>query len=166
MVTPYRSLLPSTVGFDRLFSTLDEFDTLFLEGKKASTYPPYNIVKTNDTNYAIEIAIAGFSRSDLDIKTETNKLTITGSTKEVDGKEYLHRGIGTRNFTHTFTLADTVEVRGAEFKDGILRIGLENVIPDSKKPRTIEINDSIEVSSGIDRVRELISEKETVESGN
>ena len=159
MVTPYRSLLPSTVGFDRLFSTLDEFDTLFNEGKKTQTYPPYNIVKLDDTDYAIEIAVAGFGMSDLDITTETNKLTITGSTKETDGKEYLHRGIGTRDFTHTFTLADTVIVKSANIVNGLLVIILENVIPEEKKPRKIQIGESITPLTGIDLVRKLYSER-------
>jgi len=159
MVSPYRSLLPSTVGFDRLFSTLDEFDTLFLEGKKTQTYPPYNIVKLDDTDYAIEIAVAGFGMSDLDITTEGNKLTITGSTKETDGKEYLHRGIGTRDFTHTFTLADTVIVKSANIVNGLLVIILENVIPEEKKPRKIQIGESITPLTGIDLVRQLYSER-------
>jgi len=159
MVSPYRSLLPSTVGFDRLFSTLDEFDTLFLEGKKTQTYPPYNIVKLDDTDYAIEIAVAGFGMSDLDITTEGNKLTITGSTKETEGKEYLHRGIGTRDFTHTFTLADTVIVKSANIVNGLLVIILENVIPEEKKPRKIQIGESITPLTGIDLVRQLYSER-------
>jgi len=159
MVSPYRSLLPSTVGFDRLFSTLDEFDTLFLEGKKTQTYPPYNIVKLDDTDYAIEIAVAGFGMSDLDITTEGNKLTITGSTKETDGKEYLHRGIGTRDFTHTFTLADTVIVKSANIESGLLVVILQNVIPEEKKPRKIQIGVSITPLTGIDHVRKLYSER-------
>ena len=160
MVTSYRSLLPSTVGFDRLFSTLDEFDTLFAEGKKTQTYPPYNIVKIDDTNYGIEIAVAGFSMSDLDITTEGNKLTITGSTKETDGKEYLHRGIGTRNFTHTFTLADTVIVKSANIVNGLLVITLENVIPEEKKPKKIQIGEIIPPLTGIDLIRQLYAGRE------
>jgi len=159
MVSPYRSLLPSTVGFDRLFSTLDEFDTLFLEGKKTQTYPPYNIVKLDDTDYAIEIAVAGFGMSDLDITTEGNKLTITGSTKETEGKEYLHRGIGTRDFTHTFTLADTVIVKSANIESGLLVVTLQNVIPEEKKPRKIPIGENITPMTGIDLVRQLYSER-------
>ena len=136
----YKNLLPSTVGFDRLLSTIDDFDLLFSEGRKAVSYPPYNIVKTDDTNYTIEIAVAGFARKDLDITTEGNKLTVTGTIIGEDRRDYLHRGIGTRDFTHNFTLADTVVVKSADIVNGLLLVKLENIIPEEKKPRKIQIN--------------------------
>ena len=139
----YKNLLPSTVGFDRLLSTIDDFDSLFTEGRKAASYPPYNIIKVDDTNYTIEIAVAGFSRDDLDIVTEGNKLTITGTIKVEDLREYLHRGIGTRNFTHHFTLSDTVVDKSADIEKGLLLVKLENIIPEEKKPRKIEIGSEL-----------------------
>jgi molecular chaperone IbpA len=140
MVNPYRSLLPTTVGFDRLFSTINEFDHLLTEGKKyTQSYPPYNIIKTDDTNYSIEIAVAGFKREELDISFENSKLTVTGKTIDVDEKEYLHKGIGTRDFTHNFRLSDSIIIKSADIMDGLLVISLVNIIPEEKKPRKILI---------------------------
>jgi molecular chaperone IbpA len=138
----YQALLPRTVGFDRLLSTLDEFETLMTRDKQVQTYPPYNVVKYSDDRYKIEIAVAGFSRSELDITIKENKLTVTGAaTQSGDDEvcEYVHRGIGKRDFTHTFTLAETVVVEGADIIDGLLNIELRNVIPEEKLPRKIEI---------------------------
>lgn len=129
-----------TLGFDRFF---DEAERLLkAELPKVNTsFPPHNIIKLDDNRYLVELAVAGFSKEDIDISVEDNKLTIKGEKKEKETSvTYIHRGIGTRSFTKELTIADTVEVRGAEFKDGILRIGLENVIPDHKKPRKIEIS--------------------------
>ena len=142
-LTGYQSLLPRTVGFDRLLSTLNEFDTLLGEGKPPKTYPPYNVVKYADDRYKIEIAVAGFTRDELDVSLEENKLTVTGSATETPEafaeREYIHKGIGKRSFTHVFTLAETVVVEGADIVDGLLNIDLRNVIPEEKKPRKIEI---------------------------
>lgn len=134
-----RSLLPATVGFDRLLSTVEEFDRMF-EGAKIPTYPPYNIIKDGDTTYTIEIAVSGFKRNEIEVTTEGNKLYVNGaiSTTKTD-VEYLHRGIGTRNFSHKYTVADTVIVKSADIVDGLLVIKLENMIPEEKKPRKIEI---------------------------
>lgn len=136
-----RSLLPATVGFDRLLSTMEEFDRM-LDGNKVQTYPPYNIIKETDNNYTIEIAISGFKTDEIDITSEGNKLHVNGAIKiaQTEGREYLHKGIGTRNFTHKFTMADTVVVKGADIVDGLLVIKLENMIPEEKKPRKIEIS--------------------------
>lgn len=147
MVDLYRSLLPSTVGFDRLFSTINGFDELLAEGKKISqTYPPYNIYKVDDTHYKIEIAVAGFKRDELDITFQDNKLMVSGvkNPDEIFTTEYLHKGIATRDFQHSFTLADTILVGSAEFVDGILEIALKNVIPEEKKPHKIEIQPSFD----------------------
>ena len=158
----YQSLLPRTVGFDHLLSTLDEFDTLLNTGKQTQTYPPYNVVKFDDNHYKIEIAVAGFSRDELDISLKENKLTIKGSAKENTATEttheYIHKGIGKRDFTHVFTLADTVVIDGADIIDGLLNIELRNVIPEEKKPRKIEIGQT--QNTGIERVRELLTERE------
>ena len=132
-------LYPRTLGFDRLFEQIEKvFDAA--ETASVDKFPPHNIVKLNDTQYVVELAIAGFSKNDIDITVEDGSLVIKGTKAEEDDKvEYLHRGIGTRAFTKTIKLADTVQVSGAEFKDGILRVGLQNIIPEERKPRKIEI---------------------------
>lgn len=132
-------LTHSHLGFERFFDDVERIMKNELP-KVTSTFPPHNIIKLDDNRYLVELAVAGFSKEEIDISVEDNKLTIKGEKKEKEANlTYIHRGIGTRSFTKELTIADTVEVRGAEFKDGILRIGLENVIPDHKKPRKIEI---------------------------
>lgn len=132
-----KSLLPSTVGFDRLLSTFEEFD----RAVKPQAYPPYNLVKEDDTHWLIEIAVAGFNREEIDITVDNGKLLVCGKTtsKEVAHREYLHCGIAKRDFNHRFILAETVQVKNANFVDGLLVIELENVIPEEKKPRKIKI---------------------------
>lgn len=143
MTTYYKSLLPSTVGFDRLLSTIEDFESV-LGGTKIgprNTYPPYNIVKESENDYTIEIAISGFKREDIEITLEKNKLLITGISVSDDSKQrnYLHKGIASRNFTHVFTLNDTVIVKDADIVDGLLVITLENIIPEQNKARKIPI---------------------------
>lgn len=134
-----RNLLPSSVGFDRLLSTIEDFEGMFAN-HKPQAYPPYNILKMNDTSYQIQLAVSGFTREDLDIEFKDGKLTVTGKQgSTVDGIEYLHRGIAARDFIHNFVLADTVIVRSADIVNGLLVITLENIIPEEKKPRKIEI---------------------------
>lgn len=130
----------STLGFDRFFDEVEKM--LNVEAPKVtSSFPPHNIIKLDDSRYVVELAVAGFSKDEIEITTQDGTLTIKGEKKDKDLEvNYLHRGIGTRSFTKELTIADTVEVKGAEFKDGILRIGLENIVPDSKKPRKIEIS--------------------------
>lgn len=136
----------STLGFDRFF---DEAERLLKTDltKVSPAFPPHNIIKLDDNRYLVELAVAGFAEAEIDISVEDNNLIIKGEKKDKDTDvTYIHRGIGTRSFTKTLTVADTVEVRGAEFKDGILKIGLENVIPDHKKPRKIEIGKKLSFS--------------------
>ena len=133
----------TTLGFDRFF---DEVEKLLAVDSKtvSSSFPPHNIIKLDETHYLVELAVAGFGKDDIEISVEDGSLVIKGEKKEKESNvQYLHRGIGTRSFTKTLTIADTVEVRGAEYKDGILKIGLENVIPESKKPRKIEIGNEL-----------------------
>ena len=125
-----------TVGFDSL---LRDVESMLNDDAKPSTFPPHNIIKDGN-RYVVELAIAGFNRDELDISVEDGMLTIKGEQKESQPNgEYLHRGIGTRSFTKTIKLSDTVVVHGAELVNGILRVGLENVIPEHKKPRKVEI---------------------------
>lgn len=124
----------------------DPFFNTFSNLQKAKTttnYPPYNQIKLNDTEYVLSFALAGFSKDDVSISLDNRTLTIQGDRKEVDlpeGAEYLHRGIAARKFTNIFTLPEFVEVVQAEFKDGMLHIGLEKKIPEDKLPKQIHIN--------------------------
>lgn len=137
-----RNLLPSTVGFDRLLSTLDEFDELF-SNKKPASYPPYNIVRFDDETYQIQIAVAGFSEDNIDIDYRNNQLTVNGSIHQENTKvQYLHHGLASRNFSHSFKLSDTVFVKSADIVNGVLEINLENILPEEKKPRKILIGSS------------------------
>lgn len=127
------------VGFDSVFD-----DILRNNAQQASNYPPYNIVKHDDDNFTIELAVAGFNEGDVHITLEKNLLTIKGeqtqSLDELDQEvEYLHRGISARSFTRTFTLADHVEVAKAHAKNGILRIELERKVPEEQRPKNIAI---------------------------
>ena len=136
-------LSQSTLGFDRFFDDVEKLLNMDVQ-KTISNFPPHNIIKVDDTRYVVELAVAGFSKDEIDISVNQGELTVKGDkTGDADKVQYLHKGIGTRSFTKTLTIADTIEVRGAEFKDGILRIGLENIVPDSKKPRKIEIGESL-----------------------
>ena len=132
----WNDLRPFSVGFDDLF---DHFNNQ-LEIKQTSSYPPYNINRIDDLNYQIEMALAGFSKNDIEIKYSDNQLTIKSiESEEKDEKETLHRGISKRKFSRTFTLAEDMKVNGAELKDGMLLIELEKIVPEEKKPRTIDI---------------------------
>ena len=139
MRVPYtRNLLLSTVGFERLIDAFEKLDATGLDAKTQS-YPPYNILKKDEGDYAIEIAVAGFHRDEIEIEAEGSKLTVSGRVKAERQGEYLHRGIGTRDFSHQFTLAETLVVRSADIQDGLLIIALENVSPEEKRPRKIPI---------------------------
>ena len=132
-------LAHTTLGFERFF---DDVERLLASdvAKVSSSFPPHNILKLDESRYVVELAVAGFSKDEIEITVENGSLTVKGEREEKDADvQYLHRGIGTRSFTKTLTVADTIEVKGAEFKDGILRIGLENIVPEHKKPRKIEI---------------------------
>ena len=132
----WNDLRPFSVGFDDLF---DHFNNQ-LEIKQTVSYPPYNINRIDDLNYQIEMALAGFSKADIDIKYADNQLTIKSvDSEDKEEKETLHRGISKRKFSRTFTLAEDMKVNGAELKDGMLLIELAKIVPEEKKPRTIDI---------------------------
>jgi len=135
MTLRFTHLYPSVVGFDRL---LDTFDTMLTE--KPTTFPPHNIVKVHENNYLVELAVAGFNESEITIEVLKNTLTIKGEKDLDDTRNYLHRGIGTRTFKKTVTLADTVQVDGASLDDGILTVKLVNIVPVEKLPVKIAIN--------------------------
>ena len=135
----FNQLTPYAVGFDRVFDQLQNY----VENNATSTgYPPYNIRKDGEYNYDIEMALAGFSKKDIEVEVAEGVLTVksmkdkdTGSTDEFT----LYKGISQRNFTRKFTLADDIVVNGAELKDGMLTISLERIVPEEKKPQLITI---------------------------
>ncbi|MEZ5946082.1 MAG: Hsp20 family protein [Hyphomonas sp.] len=134
-LTPlYRTM----VGFDRMASMIDQ--AARLDGSQG--YPPYNIERVDEDAFAIEIAVAGFTEDDLDIETKEGLLTVAGKKNETEdgnGRNFLHRGIAQRSFIRRFQLADHVIVTGASLEHGVLRIDLVRELPETKKPRKIEI---------------------------
>lgn len=127
------------IGFDRIFNDLNR---TFSNSRADGNYPPYNIAKIDATHYVVEVAVAGFRESELDVEIKENVLTVTGQQareQDVQEPEYLHKGISARNFTRTFTLADNVEVRAATVQHGILSIALEHVIPEEQQAKKIAI---------------------------
>ena len=139
----FNSLRPFSIGFDDMF---DQFENMLGNGNLAmqSNYPPYNIRKTGNDKYSIEVALAGFSKKDVEVEFEDNLLTVKtkqvnkSEDKNVNG-EILHKGISQRQFARSFTIADDVKVNGAELKDGLLTIACERIVPDYKKKKLIEI---------------------------
>jgi molecular chaperone IbpA len=139
----FNQLRPVTVGFDNVFDHFERMmdDHNFNEMVRYN-YPPYNIVKTGNFTYNIELALAGFSKKDIEINMEDGVLNIKSAveaTKDKDEDGVIHKGIAKRYFSKSFTIADDVEVKGAELKDGLLKVSLERIVPESKKPRTINI---------------------------
>lgn len=138
-------LTTSTLGFERFFNDVERWLDETEKSVGVDKFPPHNILKFEDNKYVVELAVAGFSKNEIDISFQDGTLTITGNkVDKVPAANYLCKGIGTRSFTKTIRVADTVEIKGAEFRDGILRIGLENVIPEHKKPRKVEIGETLE----------------------
>jgi len=152
-MTEYRitagNLIPTLnrhmVGFDRLFGDMDRLFT-----HQAPSYPPFNIERISDTEYAITIAVAGFTKGDLSVTVDKGQLTVHGhktdANRDVDRNNgyteeqtWLHRGIATRDFSRSWNLAEFVEVVSAECKDGMLKIGLKQEVPEALKPKEIEI---------------------------
>ena len=139
----FNSLRPFSIGFDDMF---DQFENMLGNGGMSmqSNYPPYNIRKTGKDKYSIEVALAGFTKKDVEVEFEDNMLTVrTKQTDKSENKnqdgEIIHKGISQRQFARSFTIADDVKVNGAELKDGLLTIACERVIPDYKKKKLIEI---------------------------
>tara|TARA_B100001093_G_scaffold241116_1_gene230876 strand:+ start:767 stop:1210 length:444 start_codon:yes stop_codon:yes gene_type:complete len=138
----FNELRPYTVGFDNAF---DVFERMFendykLNGGHNGNYPPYNIMRTGDYTYNIELALAGFNKKDINVEYADNTLTVKSiDTEEEDKDGTIYKGISKRKFTRTFTLADDVEVKGAELKDGLLTVSLEKIVPEAKKARSITI---------------------------
>ena len=139
----FNQLRPLSVGFDDGF---DQFESFFDSDLRIPTinYPPYNIVKTGKNAYDIEVALAGFNKKDIDVSVEDGVLTIESKasdkdeSKDEDG-DTIYKGISKRYFKRQFTLSNDVEIKGAELKDGLLKVSMEKIVPESKKLKTIEI---------------------------
>ena len=137
----FNSLKPFSIGFDSMF---DQFESMLGNGGMVqNNYPPYNIRKVGKDKYAIEVAIAGFNKDDVEVEFEDNFLTVktkkVNKTVEKDGDEIIHKGISQRSFSRSFTIADDVKVNGAQLKDGLLTVTCEKIIPVQKKKKLIPI---------------------------
>ena len=120
------------IGFDQMFDTL--------EYRTSTNYPPYNVIKSDENNYTIEVAVAGFKKKEITVQVDKDQLTIKGAKpKDEEKHQYLHHGLSARSFNHQFTIAEYMVVRSAQMEDGILTVILERKLPESKKPRLIEI---------------------------
>ena len=137
----FNSLKPFSIGFDSMF---DQFESMLGNGGMVqNNYPPYNIRKAGKDKYAIEVAVAGFNKDDVEVEFEDNFLTVktkkVNKTVEKDGDEIIHKGISQRSFSRSFTIADDVKVNGAQLKDGLLTVTCEKIIPEQKKKKLIPI---------------------------
>ena len=132
----WRDISPFAVGFDRTFDTLE---LLASSRAKETNYPPYNIRKISEYQYAIELAVAGFEDKDIDIELVEETLTIKGNRPKEAGDGLLHQGLAARDFVKKFVLSDDMEIKGAALSNGMLYVGLERIIPDEKKPRKIKL---------------------------
>ena len=137
----WNSLRPFSVGFDSIF---DEFDRMLESTERYNTnYPPYNIHRVDDHNYRIEVALAGYSKDDIEIELKENNLTVRNQPKEKvvneNGNGVIHKGISTRQFERSFTISEDIKVKDAELINGLLTIDLERIIPEEKKARLISI---------------------------
>ena len=135
----FSPLSRSAIGFDRLFSMLDQVS----QADSTNGYPPYNIERADESHYRISVAVAGFAEKDLNVELRDGVLTIAGKRDEAEkgeAKSVLYQGIAGRAFERRFQLAEHVEVRGAKLENGLLHIELEQIVPEEKKPRRIAIN--------------------------
>ena len=137
----FSSLRPFSIGFDDMF---DQFESMLGNGGTVqSNYPPYNIRKAGKDKYAIEIAVAGFNKNDVEVEFEDKLLTVrtkkVNKTVEKEGDEIIHKGISQRSFSRSFTIADDVKVNDAELRDGLLTVTCEKIIPEQKKKKLIPI---------------------------
>jgi len=131
----FTPLWRSTIGFDRLFDLAET-----AQHAAEDNYPPFNIERLAEDRYQITLAVAGFAPEEIDITAEQNQLTVEGTKKDKQDRDYMHRGISLRPFKRQYSLADYVKVQGANFDNGLLKIELVREIPEAMKPRKIEIN--------------------------
>lgn len=134
----FGKLQPFTIGFDETMNMLRQTAE---QAQKAVGYPPYNIKQVKENKYVIEMAVAGFAKTDLEITMDGNKLLVKGSTKDDTGEEFLYKGIANRAFERAFTLNDKVEIKDAELVNGMLKIWLENIVKTQDAIKKIGIKD-------------------------
>jgi len=127
---------PFFIGWDRQFKDLEKVM------HNSTNYPPYNLAQVGEDSYMIELALAGFKREDIKVEQEKNVLTIKGSSEDENETTYIHKGIGARSFTRTFSLSEFMEVAGVAMIDGILKVFIVRNVPEEAKPKTFEILDS------------------------
>ena len=153
----FSPLYRSTVGFDRVFDLLDQ------AGRGEPNWPPYNIEKRGETEYRITVAVPGFAPDEIELVQQQNSLFVAGQKRgSEEGKQYLHRGIATRSFKQTFNLADHVKVSGARLEHGLLTIELVREVPETMKPRWIEIRTSEAKAFTRDNERQPVESQEHV----
>jgi molecular chaperone IbpA len=126
---------PFFIGWDSFFKEIEGLP------KNTSNYPPYNLVKFTDDTYMIELALAGFSKDDIEVSQEKNNLTIKGNIEEDGQESYIHKGIATRSFTRTFSLAEHIEIKHITWLNGILSVSLFRNVPENQKPKIFKIKD-------------------------
>ena len=141
-LSAWNSLRPFSVGFDSIF---DEFDRMLDSTERYNTnYPPYNIRKVSENNFKIEVALAGYSKEDIEIELKDSTLTVRNKQKEKvvneEGNGVIHKGISTRQFERSFTISEDIKIKNAELLNGLLNIDLERIIPEEKKARLIPIS--------------------------
>tara|TARA_R110001583_G_scaffold120560_1_gene271870 strand:- start:123 stop:560 length:438 start_codon:yes stop_codon:yes gene_type:complete len=132
----FNQLTPYAVGYDRMFDHLNRY---VANNSTSTGFPPYNIIKGGDYNYVIEMALAGFSKDDIEIEIVEGHLAVRSIKENIESEGTIHRGISYRKFDRKFTLADDIIVNEASLENGMLRINLERIVPDEKKPRIITI---------------------------
>ena len=137
----FRKFDPFSIGFTDVFNELESMSKAVA---KAATYPPYNIKQVKDNKYVIELAVAGFAKSDIEVTLDGNKLVVSGSAKEdtlEEGETFFHKGIAARNFTRTFKLADKIEIEDAELVNGMLKIWLQNLVQANDAVKKIAVKE-------------------------
>jgi molecular chaperone IbpA len=132
----FNNVASRMIGFDPIFRELDQIRNL----PARTNFPPYNIVKINENKFTISLALAGYKKDEINISLSEHRLIIEGNSKDKADENLIYNGIANRNFRQVFALAEHVEVLSAEYEDGILKIDLENIVPESKKPKNIKIN--------------------------
>lgn len=125
---------PFFIGFNRELSRLNNAHKV-----NSQSYPPYDLIKLDEDTYRLSIAVAGFTKQDIDVSVDNGTLIIKGEIVEVTDAEVVHKGIASRKFTRSFALGEYMEVTGADMKDGMLHINVDRIIPEEKKPKSIKI---------------------------
>lgn len=148
----------STIGFDRLFDLLESSAI----GQGAENYPPFDLIRLDDNHYRINLAVAGFTRDEIEITAQQNQLIVSGRKEDDDKVEYIHRGIANRQFERRFGLADFIKVTDADMKDGMLSIDLVREIPEAMRPRKIAIGGAQPKQEAIEAT--ATQEKESVDA--